>query len=351
MWPKALWEKLYEPLIRSAAGLGALSGKEDPDSYDHGYLHCDLLVIGAGPTGLAAALAAGRAGLRVILADEDFQTGGRLNAETYDVDGQPGADWAAATTAKLRAMDNVRLLTRTTVFGAYDHSIYGALERRTDHLSEGSGQPRQVLWRLYTRRALVAAGATERSIAFGNNDRPGIMQAGAVRAYLNRFGVAPGRRIAVFTNNDDGLRTAADLRAHGIDVAGVVDARTGDAVIGTTGRQGLKWITLKGGEKVPADGLAVSGGWSPNVQLTCHHRSRPVWREDIAAFVPGADLPPGMAVAGAANGTMTLAAALREGHAKAAALAAALGAHGSVGTAPTADDEPPLNHAVLARGG
>lgn len=339
MWPKAFWEKLYEPVIRASAGLGNLSGHGDPDSYDHGYLHCDLLVIGAGPAGLAAALAAGRSGARVILADEDFVMGGRLNAETHEVDGQPGADWAAAAMAELAATDNVRLMARTTVYGSYDHGIYGALERVTDHLADAAGKPRQVLWRLYTQRALLTAGATERSIAFGNNDRPGIMLAGAVRAYVNRFGAAPGRRVAVFTNNEDGLRTAEDLKAKGIEVAAVVDARKGEYVLNTVGRKGLKAITLSTGPTIPVDCLAVSGGWSPNVHLTCHHRGRPIWRDDIAGFVPGEGLPPGMTVAGAANGAMTLAAALTEAHEAGASLASALGAKGNAGDAPTGSDE------------
>ena len=338
MWPRAFWEKLYEPVIRASAGLGRLSGKADPDVYDHGYLHCDLLVIGAGPAGLAAALASARAGLRVIVADEDFQPGGRLNAETYEVDDQAGRDWAAAAVAELSAMDNVRLLTRTTVYGAYDHGIYGALERRTDHLGDSDGKPRQVLWRLYTTRAILAAGAIERSIAFGNNDRPGIMQAGAVRAYVNRFGVAPGRQVAVFTNNEDGLRTAADLRAKGIEVT-EIDARKGDHVVNTVGRKGIKSVTLNSGKTVPVDCLAVSGGWSPTVALTCHHRGRPVWREDIAGFVSAGELPPGMAVVGAANGTMTLAACLADGHAKGAEIAADMG-KSPKGDAPQASDEP-----------
>ncbi len=208
--------RLYEPIIRRAAGLGSVSREEDPDAYDKGFLHCDLLVIGAGPAGLMAALTAGRAGKRVILADEDFRMGGRLNAETFAVGGVAGADWAAASVAELSGMPNVRLMARTTVLGAFDHGIYSAVERVSDHLAVPvAGKPRQVLWRIYSHRAILCGGATERPIAFENNDRPGIMLAGALRAYANRWGVKAGERVAVFTNNDDGLRTATDLKASG----------------------------------------------------------------------------------------------------------------------------------------
>jgi heterotetrameric sarcosine oxidase alpha subunit len=354
MWPRAFWEKLYEPVIRASAGLGSLSMKDDPDSYDKGFAHCDLLVIGAGPSGLSAALAAGRAGARVILADEDFRPGGRLNAETLEIDGMPGADWAAGVVAELTAMDNVRLMTRTTVYGAYDHGTYGALERCTDHLADAGGKPRQILWRIYSKRAVLTAGATERPIAFGNNDRPGIMLAGAVRAYLNRYGVTPGHEVAVFTNNDDGWRTAADLAARGVHVPAVIDSRDapapldvpgarhirGAGVVDTVGRKGIKSILLTDGQVIPVDCLAVSGGWNPNVHLTCHQRGRPVWRDEINAFVPGDALPPGMAVAGAANGALTLAAALAQGQATANAQIEQLGFAASHTATPRAEDEP-----------
>lgn len=354
MWPKSFWEKVYEPAIRASAGLGELSMQADPDTYDKGFLHCDLLVIGAGPAGLAAALAAGRAGARVILADEDFALGGRLNAETHEVDGISGAGWAAQSLAELAAMDNVRLMPRTTVHGAYDHGIYGALERCTDHLAEAGNKPRQILWRIYSRRAVLAAGATERPIAFGNNDRPGVMLAGAVRTYVNRFGVTPGRRVAVFTNNDDGWRTAADLAAKGVEVPAIIDCRDapavcdvrgarhvrGAAVVDTAGRRGLRSLALSDGQIIRADCLAVSGGWNPNVHLTCHQRGRPEWRADICAFVPGKDLPPGMAVAGAAQGAMTLAAALKDGRDRANAQIKELGFAPSRKAAPGAEDEP-----------
>ena len=326
MWPAAFWEKLYEPIIRRAAGLGRLSGEADPDCYDKGFLHCDILVIGGGPAGLAAARAAGRAGARVILADEDFLMGGRLNAETYEIDDRAGSTWAKAVAAELRAMDNVQVMARTTVYGAFDHGIYGAVERLTDHLPTCGEKPRQILWRIYSRRAILCAGATERGIAFGSNDRPGVMLAGAVRAYLHRWGVAPGKRVAVFTNNDEGWRTANDLAAKGVEIAAIIDSRervavagpsgvevvTGGRLVGTKGRAGVRTVVLSDGRHIRADCVAVAGGSNPNLQLTCHQRGRPKWRDDIAAFVPH-ELPAGMSVAGAANGTLTLAAVLAEG--------------------------------------
>lgn len=327
MWPKAFWEKIYEPMIRRAAGLGKLSGLEDPDTYDKGFLHCDLLIIGAGPTGLAAALTAAKSIAQVLLVDEDFVAGGRLNNESHLVGDMDGDQWAAQTIAELANMPNVRFLSRTTVYGTFDHGIFGALEQKTAHLVDGRAQPRQVLWRIYAKRALLCAGATERSIAFGNNDRPGVMLAGAVRAYINRFGVASGKRIAIFTNNDDGWRTASDFVAKGLEVSAIIDTRADSAMVGpkgvkvfkggqivdTKGRHGIKSITLASGETIVCDCLAVSGGWSPNVHLTSHQRARPVWRDDIAGFVPSPDLPNVMRVAGSAAGTMTLGACLLQG--------------------------------------
>jgi len=353
MWPKSFWEKFYEPMIRMSAGLGKLSMQEDPDSYDKGFLHCDVLIVGAGPAGLAAALAAGRSGARVILADEDFLIGGRLNAETMALSGMSGSEWAAQAVAELKSMDNVRVMARTTVYGAYDHGIYGALERCTDHLANSGGKPRQILWKIYSKRAVLSAGATERGIAFANNDRPGVMLAGAVRTYVNRFGAAPGSNVTIFTNNDDGWRTASDLHAKGVGVSAVVDTRDVPApatipgaltlmngrIVDTKGRKGLKSIKLSNGQSINTDCLAVSGGWSPNVHLTCHQRGRPLWRDDIAAFVPGKDLPVGMSVVGAANGELSLPDALTAGHKVANAVVKDLGFTPSRKAAPKAEGD------------
>lgn len=355
MWPKAFWERIYEPAIRRAAGLGALSGQPDGDGYERAYAFCDLLVIGAGPAGLMAALVAGRAGADVILADEDSRMGGRLLAETHDIDGRPGHLWAAEALAELAAMPNVRLMPRTTVAGAYDQGTYAALERVAHHLPRRGDLPLECFWRIVAKRAVLAAGALERAIAFRDNDRPGIMLAGAVRAYLNRWGVSPGRAVTVFCNNDDAHRTARDLVAAGVHVAGVIDSRPdapgsdafavyrGAQVCGSAGRKGLESITIRsasGEARLQTDCLAVSGGWNPSVHLSCHLNGRPLWREEIAAFVPTPGAVPGLRAAGACNGAFSTTACLGEGAAAARAALADLGIVAPEPALPVAEDEP-----------
>ena len=357
MWPKAFWERVYEPIIRRAAGLGALSGEDDPDVYDRGFRHCDLLVIGAGPAGLSAALTAGRAGADVILVDEDFRAGGRLLQESFGVGGMSGADWATSVVAELQSLPNVRLMPRSTAIGVFDHGIYAVLERTGDHIATlEAGKPRQILWRVYAKRSLLCAGATERLIGFADNDRPGIMQAGAVRGYVNRFAATPAEHVAIFTNNDDGHRTAADLAAAGVDVAAIIDSRpdapksevaevfAGAVVSGTGGRLGISHADIRladGGRKqVQCGALAVSGGWNPNVHLTCHHRGRPAWQNDISAFVPGEGVPPGMAVAGAARGVFSTAGTIGDGQSQAIAQLAEIGITAASDRLPEAEDTP-----------
>ena len=327
IWPRAFWEKLYEPAIRRAAGLGRLSRQHDEAAYEKAWAHCDLLVIGSGPAGLMAALVAGRAGADVILAEQDARFGGRLLDEMLSIDGLSGADWVARSLAELESLPNVRLMRRTTVTGAYDNGTYGALERVALHVAPEAGTPRECFWRIVARRAVLAAGALERPIAFENNDRPGVMLASGVRSYLNRQGVAAGRRVVVFANNDDARRTARDLAGAGIDVT-VVDSRAeasvaedfpvhaGAVVTNTRGRLGLTEVqVLRGAERLvlAADCLALSGGWNPTLHLTCHMNARPVWDETIAAFVPVPGAVPGLLAVGAAAGQYATAACLRAG--------------------------------------
>ena len=355
MWPRRLWEGLYEPAIRRAAGLGKLSREHNRANYEKAWAFCDLLVIGAGPAGLMAALVAGRAGADVILADEDARMGGRLLAEAEAVGGLAGADWAAQAVAELAAMPNVRLMARTTVTGAYDHGTYGALERVGLHRPDDGRRAQECFWRIVAGRAILASGAHERQIAFPMNDRPGVMAAGAVRAYLNRWGVTAGQKVAIFANNDDAWRTAQDLAAAGVTVSALIDVRSdvsvlqdfrvlkGARVIGTRGRMGLREISVAsdaGIEVIEADCLAVSGGWNPALHLTCHMNGRPEWDPALAAFVPKAGAVPGLAACGAAAGVFSTQACLASGQAAAVAALGDLGRRVVAGDLPQAGDVP-----------
>ncbi len=357
MWPPKFWEKVYEPIIRKAAGLGALSGAPNADRYEKAFVFCDVLVIGGGPSGLMAARAAAEAGADVILVHEDVAPGGRLLSEVEEIDGRPAADWVADVVADLALRDNVRLMTRCSVTGAYDDGTFGALERVAQHVKVPGDCPLECFWRIAARRTVLCAGALERHVAFRNNDVPGVMMASALRGYLNRFGVTPGQRVAVFGNNDDAHRTARDLKAAGCHVAGLIDSRhdatnlAGDVpffpgwqVSGTQGRQKLSGITLRSPDgrrdELQVEALGVSGGWNPNVHLTCHRNSRPVWQEDIAAFVPKDGAVPGMRVAGAARGRYSTAACLADGAEAGAAAAQDLGFAAMPIAVPEACDAP-----------
>jgi methylglutamate dehydrogenase subunit C len=336
MWPPAFWEKIYEPLIRRAAGLGKAAAQEDPDTYEKAFLHCDVLIVGAGATGLMAALAAGRTGARVVLADEDFRLGGRLLSEDRTVGERRAADWSAHVVAELQALPGVRILSRTTIVGVYDGGTYSAVERVNDHLAAPPEfEPRQRLWRIFAKRCVLAAGAIERPLVFGDNDRPGVMLASAVRTYLNRYAAVPGHRAVVFGVADEIATTVHDLVRAGASVEAVVDARrsvpepvkaaakaagarmvAGGVVSRALGRMGVHAVDIRTDTgrtiSVNCDLVCVSGGWNPTLHLTSHLGAAPVWQVKIAAFVPG-NTPKGVLVAGAAAGKMELCEALATG--------------------------------------
>jgi sarcosine oxidase subunit alpha len=326
MWPKRFWEKIYEPLIRRAAGLGHASKEPDPDKYEKAYAHCDLLVIGSGPTGLMAALTAARAGARVILADEGAALGGSLLFEREEIGGLSGLDWAQGALAELASLSNVTLMPRTTVFGWYDDNIFGAVERVNDHVAAPSPyEPRQRYWRIIAKKAVLAAGAEERPVAMGGNDIPGVMLASAMRNYANRYAAAAGKSVVVFTANDSGYRTARDLKAHGVHVEVIIDARPeskaeaagvpvlrGRLIADVKGRKGVTGVELTDHTQIACDAVAMSGGWSPIVNLACHRGARPRWDESILGFVPP-DVGPAFVVAGSAAGSMLLSQCLADG--------------------------------------
>ncbi|MGK0398939.1 MAG: heterotetrameric sarcosine oxidase alpha subunit [Gammaproteobacteria bacterium] len=341
MWPVSFWTGVYEVVIRKAAGLGVAPTEADPDHYEQCHEHCDLLIVGAGPAGIAAALAAAATGARVVIADEHPLIGGSLNSERLTIDGKAGVEWAAEQMEILSKMDNVRVMTRTTIFGYYDHNTMAAIEKVNDHVAiPAAGQVRQRMWTIYPKRVVIAAGATERPLTFGNNDKPGIMLASAVRTYVNQYGVKPGTRAIVTTNNNDAYRTAFDLHKAGVKVMAVVDSRpnpdehlvaqlaaisirliTGKTVGSAEGGQHVAYVQLvstdgqtSDPEKIDCDLIASSGGWNPNVHLHSQSGAKPVYDDSIASFIPGISRQDESSV-GAAKGSFHLQDCLDQGHA------------------------------------
>jgi sarcosine oxidase subunit alpha len=338
-WPASWWKRVYEPLIRAAAGLGRAPTRPDPDRYVGRWAHADVLVVGAGPAGLAAALAAAEAGARVMLADEQSEFGGSLLSEPTEMQ-----TWLAETVAALSTNPRVTLLPRTTAFGYFAHNMVGLAERVTDHLPDPPPHlPRERLWQVRVKQVVLATGALERPLVFPNNDRPGIMLAGAARTFLNRYGVLPGKRIVVATATDSAYRAALDLRAAGADVAMIADlreapgdvadearaagiaVRTATSVVGAGGLQHVSWAALApvaGGapEAVPCDALLMSGGWTPAVHLFSQSRGKLRFDADALAYLPDVSAERERS-AGACRGVFGLAEAQADGAAAGASAA------------------------------
>ena len=376
MAPARLWPR-YEAAIRAMAGIGGAPSAPDPDRYEDRHDHPDLLIVGGGPAGLAAALAAGRAGARVLLMDAEDAFGGALRGEgEIEIAGSPARDWVAGAGAELAAMPHARLVPRTTVFGYYEHNYLAALERVTDGLGADAPDhlPRQRLWKIRARRVVLATGAHERPLVFADNDRPGIMLAAAARTYVNRFAVRPGTRAVVFTNNDSAYGAAFDLARAGVGVAAIVDPRpapsaalteqtraagiellAGHVVVRARGYRQLRAVDIAPFDgknerlagavrRLPCDLLCVSGGWSPAVHL--HSQSGGGLRFDdaCAAFLPAAPRQAARS-AGAANGVFALADILREGAEAGAAAVREIGFSDARPEAPAA--APPPEEAPL----
>ncbi|MBP3063729.1 sarcosine oxidase subunit alpha [Ectopseudomonas chengduensis] len=377
MYPQNLW-MTYEKYIRKAAGLGRSPTEVDPDIYDQLNQHCDVLIVGAGPAGLAAALAAGRSGARVILADEQEEFGGSLLDTRETLDGKPAADWVAQAIAELQKMPEVTLLPRATVNGYHDHNFLTIHQRLTDHLGETApmGQARQRMHRVRAKRVVLASGAHERPLVYANNDVPGNMLAGAVSTYVRRYGVAPGQELVLSTNNDYAYRVVLDWLDAGRKVVAVADARsnprgswveearargvrilTGSAVVEARGSKRVTGARIcaidakahkvtSPGEVLDCDLIVSSGGYSPVVHLASHLGGRPEWREDILGFVPG----PGNGIqqridAGAVNGVFALGDVLANGFEAGAKAAAETGYKAVSGSLPQAEmrqEEPML---------
>ena len=356
MWPRKAWDRFYEPRIRAMAGLGRAPTLPDPDRYLSRFVHCDVLVAGAGPAGLAAALIAADGGARVILCDEQAELGGSLLADAdATIEGKPAGEWLADTVAALARHPRVVVLPRTTAFGYFAHNMIGLAERVTDHLADPDPRlPRERLWQVRAKQVVLATGAIERPLVFPGNDRPGVMLADAARTYLNRYGVACGTRAVIVTAHDAAYQAALDLHRAGVCIAAIADARAeangalpqaaraaglpvrlSSTVVGTTGRLRVDEVRLAevraGGDlerarAVRCDLLLMSGGFTPSVHLFSQSRGKLRFDGELDAYVPGLSIEQERS-AGACRGVFGLGAALADGAAAGEGAARAAG-HG-----------------------
>ena len=334
MWPRAAWARIYEPRIRQAAGLGVAPGEPDPDGYTQRFAHCDVLVVGAGPAGVAAAMAAAQTGARVILADERACMGGSLlSAVDAEIQGADARSWLEQSLAALAAMPNVRMLPRTTAFGYYPHNLVGLAQRLTDHLAVADATgPRERLWQVRAAEVVIAAGAIERPLVFPENDRPGIMLADAARSYLQQYGVAVGRRVAIVTAHDSAYRTAFEFRSAGIEIVAIADLRDGSASASEAARAGMNVISgasIEGASgklrvetitclargrrrRMACDAVLMAGGFTPSVHLFSQSRGKLIWDERLQSYLPGESQERERST-GAARGRFSLEDAISDG--------------------------------------
>lgn len=354
MWPRAAWKKIYEPMIRRAAGLGRAPELADPDRYAHRYAHCDVLVAGAGPAGLAAALAAARSGARVILCDEQAQFGGSLlAARGVEIDGVPSDEWITRIHRELQDNPRVLLLPRTTAFGYFPHNLVGLSERLTDHLATpAAGKARERLWQVRARDVVLATGAIEQPLVFSGNDRPGVMLAGAAQTFLHGYGVRAGSRAVLVVSSDSAYRAALELRGGGLDIALLADLRAtaGAGVAESAQQAGIEVqhsaavLATHGGRRISGievgvvdthgdatrrrsiacDLVLMSGGYAPSVHLFSQSRGQLAWSDSAEAFVPSVAAERTHS-AGACRGIQGFGAVLADGAAAGAAAAAASG--------------------------
>ena len=331
-WPRSWWGK-YEELIRAAAGFGKSPTEHDPDRYEKQYAHCDLLIVGAGPAGLAAALVAAQSGARVILADDQCQPGGSLLSCTASIDGQPGAAWIAQIMQQLRSYPELTILARSTVYGYLDHNFLTIAERLTEHLPLNQRpRLRERLWKVRAKRVILATGAHERPLVFGNNDLPGIMLASAISSYIHRYSVLPGRKAVIFTNND----AARPSSKHTLPMAAVmqgISVINNAVIVAASGACHVKSVKIASHlagvpqgslRSIACDVVGMSGGWNPVLHLFAQSGGKAAWHQDQACFVPGSPMQAETSV-GAANGNFSLDGALRDGAGAAHQAVAALG--------------------------
>jgi len=341
MWPKSFWYKIYEPIIRKAAGLGVAPLKPDPDRYEHIFEYCDVLVVGSGPSGLASALAAAKNGARVILAEDKPRFGGTLLTDEVTIGNKKGKDWADDVITQLNSMPNVIVKNRSQVFGYYDHNMMVMVERTKDHIEKPKKfTPRQKLWYIRAKEVIVSTGSIERPLVFGNNDRPGIMLASAAKEYIKVYGVLVGKKPIIFTNNDSGYDTAIEFKKNGVEPLvldvrsnsdssvvqeaknlnikikfshGVVNTKgylkVGSATVGKLNNEKSSYENF---ENIECDCICVSGNWTPTVHLSSQSGNKLKFDENVNAFVPNKSRQNETTI-GSANGSYTLKETLTQG--------------------------------------